>query len=209
MRNVFDRSLLWGSLWASVRLAKLPPIDYLQLALQSLPTEHDEALATSILQHVTVALHRYVSPSVQAELTDSFAKLAADRMVHDEKQDMRIVWFRQVATFAQDQSGRVNVKALLRGQLTVPGVQLRQQDRWRLVTALIAYGDPEANIYLAEEERRDPSGDGKSLLTSRRPLVLTLPPRSCTSTTTCTTLNVRRIGLKAASETSITGTRRR
>jgi aminopeptidase N len=161
MRNVFDRSLLWGSLWESVRLAELPPVDYLQLALQSLPTEHDEALAASILQHVTIALHRYVSPPVQAELTDSFAKLAADRMVHDENQDMRIVWFRQVATFAQDQTGRVNVKALLRGQLTVPGVQLRQQDRWRLVTALIAFGDPEANIYLAEEQRHDPSGDGK------------------------------------------------
>jgi aminopeptidase N len=161
MPNVFNRSLLWGSLWASVRLAKIPPVDYLQLALQSLPTEHDEALAASILQHVGIALHRYVSASEQAELTTSFAKLAADRMVHDDNQDMRIVWFRQVAAFAQDQAGRVKAKALLHGQLTVPGVQLRQQDRWGLVTALIAYNDPEANAYLAEEERRDPSGDGK------------------------------------------------
>jgi aminopeptidase N len=161
MPDVFNRSLLWRSLWASVRLAKLPPIDYLQLALQSLPTEHDEALAANILQHVEIALHRYVSPYNQAELTASFAKLAADRMVHDNNQDMRIVWFRQIAAFAQDQEGRFNVKALLHEQPTVPGVQLRQQDRWRLVTALIAYDDSEANAYLAEEERHDPSGEGK------------------------------------------------
>lgn len=161
MPDVFDRTLLWGALWASVRRANLPPIEYLQLALQSLPAEHDEALASSILQHAETALHRYVSPSVQAELTGRFAKLAADRMVHDEDQNLRIIWFRQISTFAQDETGRADVKALLHGQLTVPGVQLRQQDRWRLVTALISSADPEADTYLAEEEHRDPSGDGK------------------------------------------------
>jgi aminopeptidase N len=161
MPDVFDRTLLWGALWASVRLANLPPIEYLRLALQSLPTEHDEALASSILQHAETALHRYVSPSVQTELTGRFAELAADRMVHDEDQNLRIIWFRQISTFAQDEAGLAKVKALLHGQLTVPGVELRQQDRWRLVTALIAYGDREADTYLAEEEHRDPSGDGK------------------------------------------------
>lgn len=161
MPDVFNRSLLWGSLWASVRLARLPPADYLRLALQSLPAERDEALASSILQHTDTALQRYVSVSVQTELTGRFARLAADRMVHDKDQNLRIVWFRQMAAFAQDEAGRGNVKALLHGQLSVPGVQLRQQDRWRLVTALIAYADPEADIFLAEEEHRDPSGDGK------------------------------------------------
>jgi aminopeptidase N len=38
---------------------------------------------------------------------------------------------------------------------------LRQQDRWRLVTALIAYGDSHAEEMLQAEEQRDPSGDGK------------------------------------------------
>jgi aminopeptidase N len=161
MPDVFNRSLLWGSLWASVRLAELPPADYLHVASQSLSTEQDEELATSNLQHAEIALHRYVSIPVQAELTNRFAKLAADRMVHDRNQDMRIVWFRQIAPLAQDQAGRATAKALLRGQLTVPGVQLRQEDRWRLVTALVAYSDPEANTFLAAEEHRDPSGDGR------------------------------------------------
>ncbi len=161
MPDVFNRSLLWGSLWASVRLAQLPPADYLHLALQSLLTEQDEALAASILQHADVALHRYISASEQNELTKQFAKVAVDRMIHDEHKDMRIVWFRQIANFAQTEAGQASAKALLHGQITVPGVQLRQQDRWRLVTALIAYGNPEAAIYLAEEEHADASGDGK------------------------------------------------
>ena len=161
MPDVMNRSLLWGSLWSSVRLATLAPADYLQLALHSLHTEHDEALASSILLHSETALHRYVPSSIQTDLTARFAKLAADRMVHDEDKDMRVVWFRQIATLAQDEDGRGNVKAILDGKLTVPGVQLRQQDRWQLVTALIAYGDPAGDAYLAKEEKRDPSGDGK------------------------------------------------
>jgi aminopeptidase N len=49
---------------------------------------------------------------------------------------------------------------LLQEKRTVPGVDLRQQDRWSLVTALIAYSDPEADAVFAAEQKRDPSGDG-------------------------------------------------
>ena len=52
------------------------------------------------------------------------------------------------------------IKELLCGTRTIPGVELRQQDRWSLVTALIAYNDPEADTYFAAEQKRDPSGDG-------------------------------------------------
>jgi aminopeptidase N len=161
MSNVFDRSLLWGALWASVRQAELAPDDFLQLALERLPTEHDEALASSILQHVDIALHRYVSPSVRTQRTAQFATLAVNQMAHADEQDLRIVWFRQIDALADDPAARAAVKALLHDQLDVPGVQLRQQDRWSLVTALIAYQDSEADTYLAEEQKRDPSGDGR------------------------------------------------
>jgi len=57
--------------------------------------------------------------------------------------------------------GRALMKELLRGQKTIPGVALRQQDRWSLVTALIAYGDPEAQAVFAAEQKTDSSGDGR------------------------------------------------
>jgi aminopeptidase N len=49
----------------------------------------------------------------------------------------------------------------LNGRLTVPGVELRALDRWNLVTALIAHGDPDAEAIFAAEKQRDPSGDGQ------------------------------------------------
>jgi aminopeptidase N len=161
MGNVFDRALLWGSLWESVRQAQLEPRAYLDLALTSLPRERDEAVMSGVLDHSATALHRYVGAATRTELTARFSQLAVQGMTQDQDQDLRIVWFRRMGTFGQNEAGRGVVKALLEERTTVPGVQLRPQDRWSLVTTLIAYGDPEADKFLAAEAKRDPSGDGR------------------------------------------------
>jgi aminopeptidase N len=158
--SLFERTLLWGSLWESVHNAAMDPKEYVELALSSLPAERDEALTASILGHVDTALHKYVNTETRQRETAAFAAMAVDRMVHDPDKDLRIVWFRAVGGFAESEAGRGAVKALLTGSLTVPGVTLRQQDRWRQVTTLIAFGDADADRFLADEEKRDPSGEG-------------------------------------------------
>ncbi len=158
--DLFRRTLLWGSLWDSVRQAELDPAAYVHLALDALPHERDESLAASLLARTQTAIHRYVSASAQPELLARGAVLAADRMTSDPDHDLRIVWFRSLAGFAAQGVGQAAMKQLLSGQLTISGVELRQQDRWSLVTALIAYNDPEAGAVFAAEQKRDPSGDG-------------------------------------------------
>ncbi|HEX4309223.1 MAG TPA: M1 family aminopeptidase, partial [Acidobacteriaceae bacterium] len=158
--DVFRRTLLWGSLWDSVRFAELNPAEYVNIALTALPSERDETLAASLLGRTETAVHHYLSDAAQPELLARGATLAADRMVNDPDHDLRIVWFRALAGFAAQPAGRTAMKDLLTGKLTIPGVELRQQDRWSLVTALIAYGDPDADAVFAAEKKRDPSGDG-------------------------------------------------
>ncbi len=160
VHDLLERTLLWGSLWASVQNAQMNPREYLELALTSLPGERDESLTASILGHVETALDRYVPDAVRAEESPKFAAQASSRMVRDGDQDLRIVYFRAVSQFAESSTAREAVKGLLRGSVTVPGVTLRQQDRWRLVTTLVQFGDAEADTYLAEEQKRDPSGEG-------------------------------------------------
>jgi aminopeptidase N len=161
MPDVFERTLLWGSLWDSVRTASFSPLEYVQLALHNLPQERDEALTASIVAHSETAIHRYVGDRSRARLTAQLESMAAQRMVSDPSKDLRIVWFRALSGVSEQPAGRDALRALLEGTLQVPGVQLRQQDRWGLVTALIAYNDPHADEMLAAEEKRDPSGDGK------------------------------------------------
>jgi aminopeptidase N len=161
IHDVFERTLLWGSLWDSVREAELDPRGYIELALRELPAEKDESLAQSMIGRMTWALHRYVSPAVRQELVPRAEALAYDQMVHSPESDLRIIWFRGLRALAETSEGRRHIKALLSGKLVVPGVELRPLDRWNMVTGLIALNDSDSEALLAAEARRDPSGDGR------------------------------------------------
>ena len=159
--DVFERTLLWGSLWDSVREADLAPRDFAELALRLLPAEADESLAQTLIGHVTTALHRYVNPSVRAEIVPRAEALASNQMLHSPNQDLRIIWFRGLRSIAESPQGRAQLKDILSGKLAVPGVELRPLDRWTIVTALIALHDPDAETLFAAEQKRDSSGDGQ------------------------------------------------
>jgi aminopeptidase N len=161
MRDLFGRTLLWGSLWESVREAQLDPRAYIELAGRLLPGESDEALARSILGRATWALHRYVSDDTRRRLVPGFETLAAEQMLRSPDLNLRIAWFRGYVALAETPAGLGRLKDLLRGVLSVPGVELRSLDRWNLVTAVIAMGDPEGAAVFNAERQRDPSGDGQ------------------------------------------------
>jgi aminopeptidase N len=61
---------------------------------------------------------------------------------------------------AESEAGREKLKDLLRGRLTVPGVEMRPLDRWSILISLVAFNDPEAESLLAAEKQRDSTGDG-------------------------------------------------
>ncbi len=158
--DLFRRTLLWGSLWDSVREVELDPNLYARAAITAAGTERDESLAASLLARTETAVHRYLPPADQSAVFEAGIVTAIDHMTSDPDHDLRIVWFRSLPGFSAGNSGAAVLKDLLRGTRTIPGVELRQQDRWSLVTALITYSDPEADAFFAAEQERDPSGDG-------------------------------------------------
>jgi len=159
VHDPFLRTLLWGSLWESVREAELAPRGYLDLAQRLLPAETDSSLAASIVSHTATALHRYVDAGTRGEFTPAFELMAADRMLADRDQDLRITWFRALGALAETPQGLARLGDVLNGRTSVPGVELRPLDRWRLVTTLIALGDPHAREIFDAERARDPGGD--------------------------------------------------
>jgi aminopeptidase N len=159
--DIFQRTLLWGSLWDSVREAELAPREFLKLALRLLPSEHDEALAQNLIGHMVTGLHRYVNTSTRTAIVPTAETLAADRMLHSPQQDLRIIWFRALRGLSETAAARGQLKALLDGKASVPGVELRPLDRWSMVTAIIALNDPDAESVYAAEQKRDSTGDGQ------------------------------------------------
>jgi aminopeptidase N len=154
------RPLLWGSLWEGVRVADINPRQYIELAEKLIPQEEDESLTQSVTQHTVTALHRYVNQAQREQLVPPLESSAIDRMQHASEPGLRIIWFRALRSAAQSAQGRQALKDLLAGKLAVPGVELRQLDRWNLVTTLLALNDPDADAIFKAEQQRDHTGDG-------------------------------------------------
>ncbi len=158
--DLFERTLLWGAFWNAVRFTELAPRQYLALSLRKMAGESDEALVQSLGGRAAVALHDYVDDNGRRELDGQFEAMAIKGMEHAPEQGLRIMWFRTLRSLADSSVGLNELRELLDGKVTIPGVELRPLDRWSMVTALIAHGDPRAEeIYQAEKER-DHTGEG-------------------------------------------------
>ncbi|PON18699.1 peptidase M1, partial [Candidatus Entotheonella serta] len=160
-KDSFLRTLLWGALWEAVREAEMPPGEYLQLALKALLQEQDEDLTASLLAHATTAYQSYLPGPARAALAPQFEALCSDRMQHAGDLGLRITWFRAFRTIAATPAARQQLKALLAGKITLPGIELKPLDRWRLITALLARQDEDAEALLTAEKQRDTGDEGR------------------------------------------------
>ena len=59
-KDDFLRSMMWGSLWDSVREAELDPREYVELAIKNIGTEKDELTIQTILNRVSTAMTYYI-----------------------------------------------------------------------------------------------------------------------------------------------------
>ena len=156
-------SMLWGALWENVRLARSAPRSFVDLALSNLPKDEqaDEALVRIQGARMATALHSYMPTAAREALMPRVEIEFADGMLHNPKLDLRVVNFRAFTGVAKTPAALGQVKDLLSGKLTVPGMTLKPLDRWNLVGHLIAMGDPAAERLYAEEKSSDHSGEGQ------------------------------------------------
>lgn len=158
--DLFERTLLWGALWDAVRFTELAPRRYLQLSLDRMPSESDEALLQSLTGRTAVALHRYVNPETRTRLAPEMERIASTGMLQAKNQDLRIIWFRALRSVAQTPDALMQLHKLLNGTLVIPGVQLRELDRWTVIAALLANGFSSSQADYAAEEQQDHTGNG-------------------------------------------------
>ncbi len=160
-KDDFLRALLWGSLWDGVREAELPPSDYIELAIKNLNVERDEVTAQGILNRVSIDFNAYLSTEQAREVAPRLERLLSDGMMKSEKQGLRITYFKAFQAMAMTDEARATLKRILKGELSVPGLQLRSRDRFDIITALMARGDAEAPALLEAQSKADATDDAK------------------------------------------------
>ncbi|MDT5062542.1 MAG: aminopeptidase [Acidobacteriota bacterium] len=161
VQDDFLRALLWGSLWDSVREAELAPNAYIELAIELLPQERDEVTAQGVLSRVQTAFNRYLSQAQQQLIAPRLEQMIAARMLNADTAGLRITNFRAFQSIAMTDTARGTLKKILSGELKIPGMQLRSRDRFDIITALLARGDPEAAALLEAQSKSDTTDDGR------------------------------------------------
>src|SRR5262245_48540318 len=157
----FLRAMLWGALWDAVRGAELNPRNYIALVLKTLPAETDLELTQSLLDRAARAFERYLSAPEQSAIAPHIESLVFEQMVNAGEVDLRITYFRDFRSAATTSEARGGLRDLLSGKTRAAGVVIKPLDRWRIVAALLARQDAEAESLLDAERKRDASDDGR------------------------------------------------
>ncbi len=159
--DAMPRGLVWSSLWNATRDAVLPVPRYLAIVTAQAPGETHVGLLAGVLANAGFAIERYLPPSRRPAARTALLDLAWQAL-HDAEpgSGLQLTWARAVASAASRTDGRAaDVRALLAGEATVPGLRLDPDLRWALWTALAATGNADL-ADLDGELARDDTGSG-------------------------------------------------
>jgi len=177
-KDDFLRTMMWGSLWDSVREAELAPKDYVELVIKNLAVETDESTIQTLLGRVGTAMNYYLSvppasaggstvrqkPSANAEGTDLQARLESllvERIANAKTPGQRITFYRAYLNLASSASAAKNLKDILAGKSKIAVFQLKTKDKFDIVTRLLILGDKDAPALLAGLEKTESSDEAK------------------------------------------------
>ena len=157
----FLRALLWGSLWESVREAEMAPADFVRLAVENAAAERDDVMLAFVLTRAQTAFTRFLSEAQQRVLAPRFEGLLRERMLNAATPGQRITYFRTYREVATTPAALADLRDILAGKLQVPGMTLRSRDRFDIIRALVAAGDPRAPELLKREGEADKTDDAR------------------------------------------------
>lgn len=165
----FLRTLLWGSVRDALLEGELAPIDYLNLAQQTIRSETDEDLLQNLLENLTLVFERMLKPAVQQELAPEIEEMMWRGMATAATHEIRTLYFRLFLRLASTGASRERLRSLLTEESRRPEIEplqearspeaKNQEARWKIVATLLALGDPESERLLAAEKLRDQSSD--------------------------------------------------
>ncbi len=161
------RSMLWQSLWDSVRDGNLPLNEYLHVALANAPLEQDYTTLGQILEQISSAKvylnkglgnqHDYVKNIAQQleEITWQ------STLYNSDNKNLQRRWFNSYVNFAHTDSALNNLYKLLNGQHSLEGLIISQDIRWDIIAQLSRFQHVKSAELIAQELTVDSSDTGE------------------------------------------------
>ncbi len=157
----FLRSMMWGTLWDSVREAELAPRDYVALAIKNISTEKDELTIQTILGRASTAMNYYLPDAQSKELAAQLETLLAEKMQNAPTLGQRITFYRAFLNIVSTDKAKQTLKDVLSGKIQIKDLKLKTKDRFDIATKLLILSDKDAPNLLAELEKTETSDEAK------------------------------------------------
>ncbi|MCD9185701.1 MAG: ERAP1-like C-terminal domain-containing protein [Pyrinomonadaceae bacterium] len=134
-KDDFLRSMMWGSLWDSVREGELAPPEYVELVIKVLSpdfsrqnaggkppeggtqnfTETDESTIQTLLGRTATALNYYLNDKQREELVPNLENLLIEKMRNAPTAGQKITFYRAFLNTASSEKARNILKEMLKG----------------------------------------------------------------------------------------------
>jgi aminopeptidase N len=160
-QDSLPRSLVLGATWDMTRDAEMSARDFVRFVLETLPGERDSTLLRVLLGQIVQSARLYVAPEHRADtaalLSSSLRALAESAEPGSDAQFQLVeAW----ANTTADPSDADRFRALLAGEVSLPGLTVDTELRWTFTRALAALGVV-TDAELEAELDRDPTATGK------------------------------------------------
>ncbi len=167
MQDPLLRSMLWQSLFDSVRDGELALNDYLTVTLNNAPLEQDYTILGQILSQLSQAKaylnkalpgsHKYIN-----EVVEQLEEITwQSTLAHSDNKNMQRRWFNSYLNLAQSDAALDNLYKLLTRQHFVEGLSISQDVRWDIIAQLSRLGHKRAANLIVTELHADKSDTGE------------------------------------------------
>jgi aminopeptidase N len=161
------RSMLWQSLWDSVRDGKLPLNEYLAVAIDNAPLEQDYTTLGQVLRQIESA-KTYLNKALGAQ--NNYTKATAlqleeitwqSTLANSDNKNMQRRWFNSYINFANSESALDNLYKLLTGQHSLENLVISQDIRWDIIAQLSRFNHIMSAELITNELTKDASDTGE------------------------------------------------
>ena len=161
------RSMLWQSLWDSVRDGKLPLNEYLHLALANAPFEQDYTTLGQVLGQIAKA-KVYLNKALGSQ--NDYVKEIALQLeeitwqstrTNSDNKNMQRRWFDYYLNFAHTTAALDNLYKLMTSEHSLENLTISQDSRWDIIAQLSRFNHPKSAKLIADELTLDSSDAGE------------------------------------------------
>ncbi|BBZ76763.1 aminopeptidase [Mycolicibacterium anyangense] len=164
------RTLVWSAAWEMTRDAELKARDFVALVMSGVQAETEVGVAQRLLLQAQTALNSYAEPGWAKEIGwpafgDRLLDLARESAPGSDHQ---LAFVNALCTSVLSRNHVAVLSTLLDNEpaaVNLPGLVIDTDLRWRIVTALAASGDLDADgaatPFIDAEAQRDPTAAGK------------------------------------------------